>query len=156
MDIFVSSYESKLDDKGRLSIPMTFRTLIENSAIPVVYAYQSFIHEAIEVCTGARLLELQGYIENLDIFSSKRDALETAILGGCEKLTIDSKGRVTLSDKLLKYATIKKDATFVGKGRTFEIWSSESFAKHYQESRTYAMEERIVLKPYALKSENAS
>jgi len=147
MEIFISSYESKLDDKNRISIPSAFRGIIERAELPYIYAYRSFVSDAIEVCTGSRLLELQGYIENLDIFSPERDALETSILSGCEPLTIDTKGRVTLSEKLLQYAKIKKEAVFVGKGRTFEIWPSDAFIEHYNASRTYAISKGIVLKP---------
>jgi MraZ protein len=147
VEIFISNYCSKLDDKNRLSVPAAYRTIIERKGSTAVYGYCSFINNAIEVCTEDRILELQHFIENLDIFSPERDALETSVLSGAEPLNIDNKGRVMISDRLLEFAGIKKEAVFVGKGRTFEIWANEKFNLHYKKSREFAVSNRIILKP---------
>ncbi|AIF81379.1 cell division protein MraZ [endosymbiont of Acanthamoeba sp. UWC8] len=146
MGIFISTYINKLDDKNRLSVPAPFRSIIEAEGSMTIYGYCSFINNAIEVCTEKRMRELQGYIEDLDIFSLERDALETAILGGAELLNIDSKGRIVLPERLIKFGNIKNEAAFVGKGKTFEIWSIEEFPEHSKKSRDYAISKKITLK----------
>lgn len=146
MGIFISTYNSKLDDKNRLSVPAAFRSTIEEEGSKVIYGYCSFISNAIEVCTEKRMLELQRYIEDLDIFSPERDALETAILAGSEVLNIDSKGRIILPPHFINFSSIEKEAAFVGKGKIFEIWSTKDFNKHYTQSRNFAISQKITLK----------
>ncbi len=146
MGIFISTYISKLDDKNRLSVPSAFRSVIESEGNMTIYGYCSFISNAIEVCTEKRMLELHEQIEDLDIFSPERDALEASVLGGAEILNLDSKGRIVLPERLIKFGNIQKEAAFVGKGKIFEIWSTEDFAVHYKKSRDYAISQKITLK----------
>ena len=44
-------------------------------------------------------------------------------------LNFDTEGRVTLPEKLMSHANIKKDILFVGLGKTFQIWNPNLFEK---------------------------
>jgi MraZ protein len=139
MQVFVSTHVGKLDEKLRVSVPSSFRQLIEASGGSLIYAYPSFRNQAIEVLTIERMQEVQKYIEALDLFSQEREALETSILAASQALNLDSKGRVMLSGELVEFAGIEKDIIFVGKGRVFEIWSPVIFKLHYEKSRLSAL-----------------
>lgn len=143
MDIFVSTYRSKIDEKSRILIPSSFRALIKEDA---VFAYCSLVNECIEVCTQERMMQLNTYIERLDMFSPEREALSVSILSRTEKITIDAKGRATVSNLLIEYAKIEKDIVFVGKGGTFEIWKTEAFEEHAIKSRQFVISNKLLLK----------
>lgn len=145
--IFLSTYSSKLDDKGRASVPVAFRNILEAlGGEPFVYAYPSFVNECIEVCTTERILFLERSIDSMETFSQQRDIMATAILAACQPLCIDNKGRISLSERLLEFAGITKDLLFVGKGKTFEIWQQEKFDTYYNYSRNIAKDNQIALK----------
>ena len=93
--IFLSTYEGKIDDKNRISIPASFRNILEYKASREIYAYSSFINECIEVCTFERISNLQNFLEGMELFSDKRDAIVTAVLADCVPMQLDSKGRVS-------------------------------------------------------------
>ena len=94
-----------------------------------------------------RMEKLYAQIESLDTFSEERDAFATTILGSAVQLAFDNEGRVVLPENLLKRAKIEANATFVGKGATFEIWTPQAFAKHEASARDVAKAKRASLKP---------
>jgi MraZ protein len=143
MKLFLSTYHSKLDIKHRLSIPASFRSVIKEKSSSYIYAYPSFVHDCIEVCTSDMMESLQRHIESLDLFSEEREALATAVLGGGEQLLVDLKGRVGISERLFEFAGLDKEALFVGKGNTFEIWAPDRFKPHFAEARKVAKDTRI-------------
>ena len=102
--IFLSTYEGKIDDKNRISIPASFRNILEYKASREIYAYSSFINECIEVCTFERINKLQNFLEGMELFSDKRDAIATAVLADCVPMQLDSKGRVSLPERLVNFA----------------------------------------------------
>jgi MraZ protein len=138
--IFLSTYEGKIDDKNRISIPASFRNILECKASREIYAYSSFINECIEVCTFERIDKLQSFLENMELFSDKRDAIATAVLADCVPMQLDSKGRVSLPERLVNFAKFSKKVFFVGKGLTFEIWDKDKFNIYYKKARQIAKE----------------
>jgi len=134
MDLFISTYTLKIDDKGRVSVPSAYRSIIQNKA-EKIYGYTSFNHQCIEVYTTKRLELIKGYIENLDLFSQARDTLSTAVLASSEELNMDAKGRIMLPEFFIDHANLKGEVLFAGKGQTFEIWNKENFLPYYEKAR---------------------
>ena len=148
MQIFISTFQVKVDDKGRISFPASFRSIIAGKGGNAVYAYCSFVNEGcVEVCTQDRMKLFCDYIENMDVFSQERECLSTVIFGGSEYIQMDSKGRGVISSNLLEEAGIKSEAIIVGKGETFEIWNPEKFAQHKLAVNKTAGQKKMVLKP---------
>ncbi len=145
MDLFISTFDVKIDDKGRVSVPSHYRALIERKG-GVIVGYQSFLNECIEVCTQARMIKMSQYIEALDIFSNERDILSTAVLASSEQFIIDAKGRITLPQQFREYAALKDDAYFVGKGSTFEIWNKKLFIPYFEKARNEMKNNKLQLK----------
>lgn len=140
MELFVSTYRAKVDGNLRVSMPAAFRAYCPEQ---LVFAYCSLTHTCITVCTPRKMQEMCEYIESLDAFSTKREAMETIILGGSEQLHIDAKGRISLSEKLIEFAGIGTDIAFVGKGRTFEIWSVDSLSAHVAKAREQVLSQKF-------------
>lgn len=136
MHLFISTYTLKVDDKGRVSVPHNWRSIITESR-QKIYGYMSFNNQCIEVYTTDRLEMMHEYISNLDLFSQERDMLSTAVLASSEELNVDSKGRIMLPEIFLKHADIQNEAVFVGKGQTFEIWNKNHFLPYFQKSREH-------------------
>lgn len=146
MGLFLSTYENKLDKKGRVSIPANFRAVLANKSFNGIVAYPSFVNECIEACGIDRIEKLHQSIERLDPFSAEHDAFATTILGGSIQLQFDSEGRVMIPEELVAFAKLDDRATFVGKGGTFEIWHPETFANYAQKAREIAKNQRGVLR----------
>lgn len=146
MALFLSNFTNKIDSKGRVSVPANFRMAVANQDFSGVILYESFVSKAIEGCDIERIRQLSESIDELDPFSEERDAFATAILGGSVQLPFDGDGRIILPEALIEFANLKDRATFIGKGKTFEIWCPDSFSRYMVEAKDKAKENRLLLK----------
>ena len=142
MGIFLSTYINKIDSKGRVSVPASFRAVIAKEDFHGIVAYPSFIHECVEACGMQRMERISNSIDSMDPYSDERDAFASSILGESEQLGLDSDGRVTLTEKLIEKAKLKDKAIFVGKGQTFEIWNPTNYEKYARNARDVAKQNR--------------
>ena len=144
--MFLSSYENKIDKKGRVSVPATFRSHLNSMGYNGFISYPSFNHSALEACSQDRIEKLSNTIDSLNPFEEKRDFFATSILSESENLQFDTEGRVSLSDKLLNHAKIKNNILFVGLGKTFQSWEPKNCEKFKIVARKKAYQNRSNLK----------
>ena len=105
--MFLSSYENKLDKKGRVSVPASFRSHLSSMGYNGFISYPSFNHAALEACSQERIEKLSDTIDTLNPFEEKRDYFATSVLSESENLQFDTEGRVSIPEKLLNHAKIK-------------------------------------------------
>jgi MraZ protein len=130
VELFLSTYVNKVDRKGRVSVPATFRsTLAANRYPSLVIAYPSFRLPMIECRGSDRMEEIQGRLDTVEEFSEEFDNL-TQLFADAQPLTIDGDGRVILSESLKEHAHIGDDVAFVGKGALFELWDPARYHEH--------------------------
>ena len=127
--MFLSTYENRLDKKGRVSVPAPYRSHLSNLGYNGVICYPSFNHSCIEVWSQDRIEKITNSIDSLSPFEEKKDYFATSILSESINLQFDSEGRILLTKKLLKHAKIKNSMLFVGQGKTFQIWEPAAFEK---------------------------
>ena len=144
--MFLSTYENKLDKKGRVSVPANFRSHLSSLGYNGFIAYPSFNHEALEACSQDRIEKLSNTIDSLNPFEEKRDYFATSILSESVNLQFDTEGRVSITEKLLQHANIKNNILFVGLGKTFQIWEPKIFEKFKVVARKKAYQNRSNLK----------
>jgi MraZ protein len=152
MALFLSTYTNKVDKKGRVSVPASFRAILASQNFSGIVAYDSFINPCVEACGMDRIEKLHTQIETLDPFSEEHDAFSSTILGGSQQLAFDSEGRVMLPKSMLESSGISEQAVFVGKGQTFEIWEPKAFEEHMAVARKLAQERRSQLRARPQKS----
>jgi len=144
--MFLSSFENKLDKKGRVSVPATFRSHLNSMGYSSFISYPSFSHTALEACSQDRIEKLSNTIDSLNPFEDKRDYFATSVLSESVNLQFDTEGRVSFTEKLLQHAKIKKNILFVGLGKTFQIWDPKLFEKFKIVARKKAYQNRSNLK----------
>tara|TARA_E500000178_G_scaffold268318_1_gene265946 strand:+ start:201 stop:680 length:480 start_codon:yes stop_codon:yes gene_type:complete len=144
--MFLSTYENKLDKKGRVSVPSSFRSYLSNLGYNGIICYPSFNNQSIEAWPQERIEKISSAIDSLNPFEEKRDFFATSILSESINLQFDSEGRISLTTKLLKHAKIKNSVVFVGQGKTFQIWEPSTFEKFKVNARKKANINRAYLK----------
>ena len=102
--MFLSSYENKLDKKGRVSVPATFRSHLSSMGYGGFISYPSFNYTALEACSQDRIEKLSHAIDSLNPFEEKKDYFATSILSESINLQFDGEGRIILTSKLLKHS----------------------------------------------------
>ena len=133
--MFLSTYENKLDKKGRVSVPASFRSYLSNTGYNGIVCFPSFNNQSIEAWPQDRIEKISSAIDTLNPFEDKKDYFATSILSESINLQFDSEGRISLTEKLLKHAKVRNSILFVGQGKTFTIWEPTTFEKFRTQSR---------------------
>jgi len=144
--MFLSIYENRLDKKGRVSVPASYRSHLSNLGYNGVVCYPSFNNQSIEAWSQDRIEKISNAIDALNPFEEKKDYFATSILSESINLQFDSEGRISLKPKLLKHAKIKSTMLFVCQGKTFQIWEPTAFEKFRVQSRKKSNIHRSSLK----------
>ena len=144
--MFLSTYENKLDKKGRVSVPASFRGYLSNMGYNGIICFPSFNNQSIEAWPQDRIEKISNAIDSLNPFEDKKDYFATAILSESINLQFDSEGRILITEKLLKHAKLKNSMLFVGQGKTFQIWEPTIFEKFRVTARKKSNINRTYLK----------
>ena len=144
--MFLSTYENRIDRKGRVSVPANFRSHLSNLGYNGVICYPSFNNSSIEAWPQDRIEKISNTIDSLNPFEEKRDFFATSILSESVNLQFDSEGRISLTPKLLRHAKIRNSMLFVGQGKTFQIWEPTTFEKFRVNAKKKANLNRASLK----------
>ena len=134
MDRFVSNTTLRLDSKGRVSIPASFRSVLGRDGFDALYCYPALDHPAIDAGGNALMAEIDALIASFTPFSEQREQFALALYGTSETLKIDGEGRVVLSEDLKRHAGITEAVTFVGLGHKFQIWEPGRFQNELAEA----------------------
>jgi MraZ protein len=135
MDQFVSTFTNKIDAKGRISVPVSFRTVLAKDGFEGIYCYPSLDDAALDA-GGQRLVDkIQLLLEDIAPYSDERDHLAMALFGASEILSLDQDGRIKIPERLCDHAALSYKATFVGLGGKFQIWEPEKFKDQFAQGR---------------------
>ncbi len=130
MDRFVSNTALRLDAKGRVSIPASFRSVLARDGFDGLYCYPALDQEAIDAGGNALLAEIEALIDRFPPYSQEREEFRISLYGRSATLKIDGEGRVVLTDDLKAHAGISDSVVFVGLGQKFQIWEPQRFRSH--------------------------
>ena len=130
MDRFVSNVTLRLDAKGRVSIPASFRAVLARDGFDGLYCYPALDQPAIDAGGNALLAQIEQLIARFPPYSDEREEFLVALYGRSETVKIDGEGRVVLTDELKSHAGITDAVAFVGLGHKFQIWEPQRFRAH--------------------------
>ena len=154
MDRFLSNAINKVDKKGRVSIPASFRPALKGQT--TLYSLLSVDQPAIEA-GGPELIEAgERRLSQMDPLSPDYEYLSLLIHGDSSLMKIDGEGRVVLSDLVLEHTGITDTVSFVGRGHFFQIWEPERFNVYRIEARAKVAELRKRLVADAVDGVNGS
>ena len=149
MALFLSSHINKVDKKGRVSVPSSFRAELVKEEFQGVVLFKSNTHECLEGFTWSYMNEISSRLDDFNLFSSEQDDLATSIFGNAVQLSIDGNGRIILPEDLIGYADLNDKASFVGMGTKFQIWCPIKFEAR-QESARKAVQDKSLTIPKSM------
>src|SRR5579863_7411061 len=134
MDRFVSHYMLRLDAKGRVSVPASFRAVLARDGFDGLYCYPALDRPALDAGGNALLAEIETLTSGFQPYSDQREQFALSLYGTSETLKIDGEGRVVLTETLKAHARITDAVTFVGLGHKFRIWEPGRFRTELAEA----------------------
>ena len=131
MDLFLSTFESKIDKKGRASIPARYRSLLERNNEELIL-FTTPETQYIQGCGNNYINRL--WQTNLELDQVSDEALYIQdILSDSTHVKIDAEGRVLLSENFINVADLDKTILFAGRGETFQIWNPNKYISEKEE-----------------------
>ena len=126
----------KVDQKGRVSVPASFRRAIEeedpdwgpgvNPTFVLIYGMPS--GHCLEGYTMAGAQALDDKVARLPSFSKHRRALERLLNTQSVYVQIDENGRIVLPQRLREKFGLDSEAYFAGMGAHFQVWAPDAYA----------------------------
>ena len=147
MSIFLATHTNKIDKKGRVSVPASFRTVLSGEDFQGIVAFRSLTAPAIEGFGMSRMVHLSQQVDTLDPFSQAQDDLTASIFADAHPLSFDAEGRILLTEPLIVFARLKDTVSFVGRGATFQLWNPELFENYQDTARQRLRVHRPCLTP---------
>lgn len=123
---YVGEFSHRLDQRGRVTVPSQWRVAGDEVGENFYFAWvhpEGYLSVFPPAMREALLAKIDG-VRQHDVDGQR--VLRRLFGNGCE-FSCDKQGRVLIPEKLLKAVGIDKDVSFVGSGRTFQIWSSEKY-----------------------------
>lgn len=147
--LFLSTFLNKVDKKGRVSVPASFRSALVGQTFDGLIVTRSFVQPAIDGMTIGHMETLATSIDQLNPYGADYDTFANTIIADSQQLGVGEDGRIVLPEQLREHANIKDQAAFVGRGSTFQIWEPDAFQAVQEEARARALENRdaLSLKP---------
>ncbi len=142
---FLGMHENKVDRKGRVSVPASFRQVLADQSFQGIVCFLSYRVDAIEGCGMNFMTELSNSVADIDLFSDAQEDLSATLFSTSHPLAWDSGGRVQLPPDLLEAAGITDTAAFAGMGKTFRIWEPARLAAFQAERRGQAKSKGLTL-----------
>ncbi len=129
---FQGTQEISLDGKGRIAVPTKQRAYFAAGAVITSHPDGClFLYPDLEWD------KVKSQFENAPNADPRMRWWQRVILGGAEKLELDSAGRILISQVLRDFAGIKPESVvrFVGQVNKFEIWAPDRYQTEFDQQR---------------------
>ena len=136
MNRFLSNATNRVDAKGRVSVPSSFRAVLAQRDIRELYCFQDFVFPAISIGGPDLLDRFERQIASEDPFSPAANQMSLLIHGGGVFMKLDSEGRLMVTDFIRDFTGISAGVTFVGRADHFQLWAPQTFEAVQAAART--------------------
>lgn len=118
--MFTGQFERSIDAKHRVILPPNFKTALGNIFYLTIASEQK-----LEIRPVGEFEALVTQLEALNQLDPVVQKYKRFVMASSIKIETDKLGRFLIPEKFLAAAAVKTTITFVGMGRTIELWASE-------------------------------
>jgi MraZ protein len=126
--MFRGATNLSMDAKGRLAVPAKHRdTLLAQCAGNLILTAHP--HRCLLLYPQPAWEPIQAKMMALSSFDKQSSGLQRLLVGYAEDITLDSAGRLLVSQSLRDFASLEKEVMLVGQGGHFEMWNVDAWRK---------------------------
>lgn len=131
--MFIGEYHHTLDTKGRLIIPVKFRSSLGDICIATRgLDHCLFLFPFSEWCS------LEQKLGNLPLTKAEARAFSRFFFSGATECEFDAQGRILIPPSLRDYASISREVVIIGVSSRIEIWAKELWLEYFEKAeKTY-------------------
>jgi len=124
-NMFIGEFHFTLDDKGRLSVPIGYRTALNDGAVVT-----RGLDHTLFLYPKDQWRTLAAKIAALPLSTADTRAFARLMLAGAMEVTIDKSGRICVPEYLRTYASLKKQVVISGLYDRLEIWDESAWSAY--------------------------
>jgi MraZ protein len=128
-NMFIGEYSHNLDEKGRLSVPKKFRSLLTKGAVVT-----RGLDDCLFVYTKTEWAKLAEKLASLPFSQANTRAFARLMLAGAMEVELDKQGRIILPEYLRHYAFLTKEVTVAGLYNRLELWDSTRWTAYTKQT----------------------
>ncbi|MCR5230646.1 MAG: division/cell wall cluster transcriptional repressor MraZ [Solobacterium sp.] len=118
--MFMGEYRHSLDSKNRVIIPARFRDELGDTFVITVG-----FDKCLTVYTSEQWAALTAKLNSMPFTDPEARMVRRRIMANAGEMTLDSQGRINLTNTLKKITGITSKCAVIGAGDHVEIWSED-------------------------------
>ena len=119
--MFVGEYRHNLDEKGRLTIPSSWRPDLSDPALNLFLALPS-PEGYITVYPPKKIAQLEESIAQISLGDREGQQAVEELMACAHSFSCDKQGRINLNEKLINHADLEKSVVLLGEASKFMIY----------------------------------
>ena len=138
--MFIGEYSYSIDDKGRVALPVKFRSKFDDGCI-----ITRGLDHCLWVYTKEEWEKLVSSISELPLTQKNARSFSRLMFSGAVEVKPDKIGRVNLPGYLKEYSNIKNKVVIAGVLNRLEIWAEDAWEtfKHEMEENSDEVAEQL-------------
>lgn len=137
---FLGNIEAKVDAKGRVFLPATFRKVLqtggEESLVMRKDVFQPCLTLFPESVWNRQMDEMRS---KLNRWNREHQRIFRQFVSDVEAVTLDGNGRFLIPKRYIEMADIQQEVRFIGMGDSIEIWSEKNTEKPFMEPEEFGV-----------------
>ena len=141
---FIGNIEAKMDAKGRVFLPATFRKILQNGDCNTLIIRKDAFQQCLVLYQIAEWnAETSELRQRLSKWDAKEQQIFRQFVADAEQVSLDANGRILIPKRYIKSAELTQNVRFLGMGDTIELWNAENSNKFFLEANAFgkALEE---------------
>jgi len=123
----LGTYECKVDVKGRLMFPVTFKNQMEETIKHGFVIKRSIFKKCLELFPVEQWKTETEMLNKLNMYNRKNAEFVTKFMAGVKPVELDNTGRLLIPKDLLKYGEITKEIVLTSVVNRLEIWDKAAY-----------------------------
>jgi MraZ protein len=140
--MFRGTFEHTIDDKGRVSVPVRFREIVQatNDDRLVITNFMVNSVRCLDVYPFAAWSQLEERLLGKPRFDPRFLRFQNYYVAAAQDCVLDRQGRILLPPNLRQYAGLNRDVVFTSALDKFRIWDREQWSHVFGEAERFWME----------------
>ena len=129
--MFIGEYHHTLDEKGRMALPVKFRSALAGGCVVT-----RGIDQCLSVYTTEEWKLLATKLAALPVSQANSRAFARLMLSGAMDTMPDAQGRIVIPEYLRAYAKCAKEVVVVGLYTRLEVWSRDAWDAYKRDTES--------------------
>lgn len=123
---FLGNMDAKLDAKGRVFVPASFRKLLQDNGNDKLVLRKDVHQRCLVLYPEAEwFCTLNQLRRNLNPWNARHQMIFRQFVSDAEVLTIDGNGRILIPKRYQQLAGLEGEVRFIGMDAVIEVWAKE-------------------------------